>query len=87
MNNTFYTVKRIEEIGLGLVTDPVINIIAIKLKNPARIVDHLTKQGYKINKMESLSAARIVFMPHVTKQVIDKFIPVFRKICNETGEI
>ncbi|MCJ7570305.1 MAG: tyrosine decarboxylase MfnA, partial [Candidatus Thermoplasmatota archaeon] len=87
MNNTFYTVKRIEEIGLKLVTQPTINIIAIKLKNPAKIVDLLTKQGYKINKIDKLSAARIVFMPHVTKQVIDKFIPIFRKICKETGEI
>lgn len=87
MNNTFYTVKRIEEIGLKLVTQPTINVIAIKLKNPAKIVDLLTKQGYKINKIDRLSAARIVFMPHVTKQVIDKFIPIFRKICKETGEI
>lgn len=87
MNNTFYTVKKIEEIGLELVTDPIINIIAIKLKNPAKIVDLLTKHGYKINKIKRLSAARIVLMPHVTKQVIDKFIPIFRKICKETGEI
>ncbi len=87
MNNTFYTVKRIEEIGLKLVTEPTINVIAIKLKNPAKIVNILTKQGYKINKIDRLSAARIVFMPHVTKQVIDKFIPIFRKICKETGEI
>jgi tyrosine decarboxylase/aspartate 1-decarboxylase len=87
MNNTFYTAKRIEEIGLKLVTQPTINVIAIKLKNPAKIVDLLTKQGYKINKIDRLSAVRIVFMPHVTKQVIDKFIPIFRKICKETGEI
>ena len=87
MNNTFYTVKRIEEIGLKLVTQPTINVIAIKLKNPAKIVNILTKQGYKINKIDRLSAARIVFMPHVTKQVIDKFIPIFIKICKETGEI
>ncbi len=87
MNNTFYTVKRIEEIGLKLVTKPMINVIAIKLKNPAKIVNILTKQGYKINKIDRLSAARIVFMPHVTKQVIDKFIPIFIKICKETGEI
>lgn len=87
MTNTFYIVKRIEEIGLKLVTEPMINVIAIKLKNPKKIVDKLTKKGYKINKIDRLSAVRIVIMPHVTKQVIDKFIPVLNKICKETGEI
>jgi tyrosine decarboxylase/aspartate 1-decarboxylase len=87
MNNTFYTVKRIKEIGLTLIIEPTINVIAIKLKNPAKIVDLLTKQGYKINKMDRFSAARIVVMPHVTKQVIDKFIPVFEKTCKKAGEI
>ena len=37
--------------------------------------------------MDRLSAIRIVIMPHVTKQVIDKFIPIFTKICKETSEI
>jgi len=87
MNNTFYTVKRIDEIGLKLVAEPTINVIAIKLKNPAKVVNLLTKQGYKINKMDRFSAARIVVMPHVTKQVIDKFIPIFEKTCKDAGEI
>ena len=87
MNNTFYTVKRIEEIGLELVIRPTINVIAIKLTNPKKIVDNLTKQGYKINKIDRLSAIRIVIMPHVTKPVIDEFIPIFNKICKKTGEI
>ncbi len=87
MNNTFYTVKRIYEIGLKLVAEPTINVIAIKLKNPAKVVNLLTKKGYKINKMDRFSAARIVVMPHVTKQVIDKFIPIFEKTCKDAGEI
>lgn len=87
MTNTFYIIKRIEEIGLKIVTEPMINVIAIKLKNPKKIVDKLSKKGYKINKIDRLSAVRIVIMPHVTKQVIDKFIPVLNKICKETGEI
>ncbi len=87
INNTFYLKKRIEEIGLKLVTHPTLNIIAIKLKNPTKIVNLLTKKGYKLNKIERYSAVRIVIMPHVTKQVIDKFIPVFQKTCKEIGEI
>ena len=69
------------------VSTPYILYLPYPEKNPAKIVNILTKQGYKINKIDRLSAARIVFMPHVTKQVIDKFIPIFIKICKETGEI
>jgi tyrosine decarboxylase / aspartate 1-decarboxylase len=87
MDNTFYTVKRINDIGLKLVLKPTMNIIAIKLNNPEKIVVLLTKKGYKINKMDRLSSARIVFMPHVTKKVIDKFIPVLEKTCRDAGEI
>jgi tyrosine decarboxylase/aspartate 1-decarboxylase len=87
MNNTFYIVKRLEEIGLKLITEPMMNVIAIKLKNPTKIVRILTKKGYKINKIDRLSSIRIVIMPHVTKQVIDKFIPILRKISKETDEI
>ena len=36
--------------------------------------------------MERLGAIRIVVMPHVTKKVINEFIPVFRKVCIESGE-
>ena len=87
MDNTFYTVKKIDEIGLKIVTNPTMNVIAIKLKNPEKVVNLLTKKGYKINKMDRFSSARIVLMPHVTKKVIDDFIPVFEKTCKDTGEI
>jgi tyrosine decarboxylase / aspartate 1-decarboxylase len=87
MDNTFYTVKKINDIGLKLVLKPTMNIIAIKLNNPEKIVALLTKKGYKINKMDRLSSARIVFMPHVTKKIITKFLPVLEKTCRDADEI
>ena len=47
----------------------------------------LTDYGWRVNQMERLSAIRIVLMPHVTKDVIDEFIPILRKVCIETKEI
>jgi len=40
-----------------------------------------------VNKIDHLSCIRIVVMPQITKKIIDEFIPVFRKICKEVGEI
>jgi len=87
MKNTMYVKKRIEDLGLNLITNPTMNVLAIKLKNPCKTVDLLTKQGWKVNKMSRLSSIRIVVMPHITKKVIDSFIPVFKKTCRKTGDL
>jgi len=87
MENTSYTQKRINEIGLKLLVKPTMNVLGIKLKNPSKVSKKLSEKNWKINKMEQLSAIRIVLMPHVTKKTIDKFIPVLEKVCKEVGEI
>jgi tyrosine decarboxylase/aspartate 1-decarboxylase len=81
-----YTKEKIEETGLNLLVNPAMNVLAVKVKNPSKVVKKLTSYGWKVNKMERLGAIRIVVMPHVTKKVIDEFIPVFRKVCIESGE-
>ena len=87
MKNTDYIKEKIEKIGLELVTKPTLNILAIKLKKPLVIVNDLTKLGWKVNKMDRLSAVRIVVMPHVNRKIIDEFIPVFEKVCKKNSEI
>ena len=87
MNVTRYTVEKINNLNLNLVIKPVMNVIGIKLKNPSRVVKRLTEHGWKVNNMERLSAIRIVLMPHVTKKIIDEFIPDLKKVCKEVGEL
>jgi len=87
MNVTEYAKMKIEEIGLKLVVKPTMNILGVKVKNPERLVKCLTEQGWKVNRMDRLSAVRIVVMPHVTKKTIDLFIPDLKKACKTTGEI
>jgi len=87
MENTYYAQTKIEDIGLKLVTKPVMNVIGVKMKNPARVVNKLTEHGWKVNKMDRISCIRIVLMPHVTKKVIDEFIPYLKKVCKEIGEL
>ena len=87
METTKYAEKRIKELGLSLVTKPTMNVLGIKLKNLSKIVNTLKKQGWMVNKISHLSCIRIVVMPHVTKKVIDEFIPVLKKTCKEVGEL
>lgn len=87
MYMTNYTQEKIENLGLNLITKPTMNVIGIKLKDPKKVVKELTNYGWKVNKMDRLSAIRIVLMPHVTKEIISDFIPILEKVCKETGEI
>lgn len=87
MQITKYTAKKIKSIGLSLVTEPVLNVIAVKLKNPSKVEKALMDKGWKVNIIQHLSSIRIVCMPQITKAIIDEFIPVFYKICQEVGEI
>lgn len=87
MKNTFYAEKRLKEIGFNLVINPTMNVLGIKMKNPDKIVKRLSELGWRVNKMDHLSCIRIVFMPHVTKRVIDDFILVFERTCKKLGEL
>ncbi len=87
MNNTNYAEKKIKELGLNFVIKPTMNVLGIKIKNPTKLVNKLTYYGWKVNKMKRLSAIRIVIMPHVTKKIIDDFIPDLERACKEVGEL
>jgi tyrosine decarboxylase/aspartate 1-decarboxylase len=87
MDVTNYTKKRLEELGLSLVTRPTMNIVGVKLKKPGQIVKKLSEKGWRVNKVERLSCIRLVLMPQITKKIIDEFIPSLKKTCEEVGEL
>ena len=87
MNTTKYTQEKIEKLGLSLIVKPTMNVLGVKLKNPSKVAQKLTEYGWKVNKMDRLSAIRIVLMPHVTKKIIDDFIPDLEKACRAVGEL
>jgi tyrosine decarboxylase/aspartate 1-decarboxylase len=87
MDVTRYAERRIRELGLNLVMDPTMNVIGVKLKKPGLMIKKLSEQGWRVNKVERLSCIRLVLMPQITKQIIDEFIPVLQKTCEEVGEL
>jgi tyrosine decarboxylase / aspartate 1-decarboxylase len=87
MDVTRYTEKQMEEIGLSLVIKPTMNVLGVKLKKPGLVVKRLSERGWRVNKIERLSCIRLVLMPQITKQIIDEFIPVLKKTCEEVGEL
>jgi len=63
------------------------NVVCAKVKNPDRIVRMLDKKGWKISKTRKPKCIRIVVMPHVTRKVVEDFIPELEKVCRKLGEI
>ena len=87
MDTTRYAAQRIKEINLELVTEPTMNVLGIKFRNASEVVRELSERGWKVGKMRRIGCIRLVLMPHVTKNIIDQFIPDLRKVCKKFEEI
>jgi len=87
MDVTDYIIKRAESIGLEPIMKPVMNIVNLKLKNPADVYKALDEMNWKASTSRNPPALRIVVMPHVTKKVIDEFTDDLEKACKKLGEL
>lgn len=87
MNTTRYTEEKLAEIGLNLVIKPPMNVLGVKLSKPKDVAKKLSEYGWRVNTMDHLSCIRIVIMPQITKKIIDDFIPILEKACEEVGEL
>ncbi len=75
LKNTRLLCKELEEIPCaGIVTEPDLNIVGIKLPEIEKTSAELRKKGWKIAVNAELSCIRFVVMPHVTKEVVLGFI-------------
>ncbi len=73
MNKTAYLTKLLDEKKIEYVK-PVLNIVAIKLKNVERVAEELKKKGWYVGIDEENEIIRVVLMPHVEKDMINKFV-------------
>ena len=87
MENTKYLAGRIKELGLQLVLEPVMNVVGIDLKDPKKIQHELAKQNWFVSIGRFPSCLRLVIMPHVTRNALDEFLPVFESTCRALGEL
>ncbi|HIQ32364.1 MAG TPA: tyrosine decarboxylase MfnA [Methanothermococcus okinawensis] len=74
MENTYYLVRRMKEYSFESVIDPVLNIVAIRDENPLDTSLKLRKMGWYLSTCRCVEALRVVMMPHITREHIDKFI-------------
>jgi len=87
MDTTKYAEEKLDEIGLNLIIKPTMNVLGVKLSKPEKVAKKLSECGWRVNAMNHLSCIRIVLMPQITKKIIDEFVPILKKACEEVGEL
>lgn len=85
MENAKYTVKRAEEEGFDLPFKPETNIVNIRLKDVKKAKKVLRDRGWGISTNPKYSTIRIVVMPHVSKETIEKFLDELKNVKRDYG--
>jgi len=80
--NAVYLAEKLKTIPDLFVYDPILPIVVFKHKEiPYEdLVEIMLYRGYYLYKAPSLSAARIVVMPHVDKRSIDRFVEELKTV-------
>lgn len=86
MRRTRSLARAVKDMGLSLVTEPVTNILAVKLKDPIGVKEHLERRGWHLSVTKHPEALRLVMMPHVTDEALDVLIEDMINVCRELGE-
>jgi len=76
MENTFYLVERMQELGFHKIIEPVMNIASFHHEDPDDLVTNMSKKGFNISRTVNPLGLRFVIMPHVNKEGIDEMINI-----------
>lgn len=87
MSRTRQLARAVKDMGLSLVTEPVTNILAVKLRDPIGVKEHLERRGWHLSLTKHPEALRLVVMPHATEETLDVLIEDMISACRELGEI
>ncbi|PVC89261.1 tyrosine decarboxylase MfnA [Streptomyces sp. CS090A] len=74
--NTRHLTDRLADAGYGLIVRPELNIVVVRVPNAVEVSDLLDTRGWIVSTSKRFEdAVRIVVTRHVTRDVIDEFVP------------
>ncbi|MGA9098333.1 MAG: tyrosine decarboxylase MfnA, partial [Methanotrichaceae archaeon] len=72
---TRYIVSGARDIDVEPVIEPVMNVVALKVKEPAKVRQDLMSLGWHVSMTrEPHRALRLILMSHITRENIDLFL-------------
>ena len=81
---TDHLVDRLRRVGLELFIEPQLNIVTVRLPHAARIAERLEAWGWIVSTSRRYTdTLRLVVARHVTREMVDEFIPVLQRASAE----
>jgi tyrosine decarboxylase/aspartate 1-decarboxylase len=77
---TGYLSKEIRALGLQLVVEPTLNIVAFQSSNSKETAETLRRKGWFVSYVPRLNCVRIVVMPHARKRHMQAFLADLKTI-------
>jgi len=72
--------KSVRALGMKLVSEPTLNIVAFRTSNSKQTVEMLRKRGWFVSYVPRLDCMRLVIMPHLRRQHIQAFLKDLSKV-------
>jgi len=79
MENTRHMAMILDKNGIDYV-EPELNLIAIRVEDVNGVVKKLASLGWFVGRDEESGIIRIVIMPHVSREMINKFVEDLKKV-------
>jgi len=86
MDNTARIADRARKGGLAFPIEPVMNILAVRLRDPSAVQRGLEARGWRVSRSQHPPALRVVVMPHITAKAADAFAEDLVAVCRKLGE-
>jgi tyrosine decarboxylase/aspartate 1-decarboxylase len=80
MRNTRRLRRGVERLGLGLVVEPSLNILAFRSSDTKVLAEKLRGNGWFVSYVPRLDCIRVIVMPHVKRRHVDAFLSDLRKL-------
>ena len=81
MDLTHYLVKGAREIGVLPVIDPIMNVLALRVSDPAKVREELMDRDWHVSMTrEPNRALRLILMRHMSRENIDLFLGDLQEI-------
>jgi tyrosine decarboxylase/aspartate 1-decarboxylase len=75
MDLTRHLIAGSEQIGINPVIEPVMNVVALRVRSPIEVRSELIKRGWHVSMTrEPNRALRLILMPHMSHENIDLFL-------------
>lgn len=82
MDLTRHLVTGARQIGIEPLVEPVMNVVALKVPDPARVREELMRLDWHVSMTrEPHRALRLILMRHMTHENIDRFLKDLEEVC------